>query len=318
MQLTARIRAICIVFALLMVPGMVQATDYYLVGDFNKWTASDTYKFNVSGTTATLSLTGAQINDASTQFLIKAVESSSKSWFLKNSSTSVTSVTVGGDAVTASSYYNETGGNYSVSGLSTASTTTYTFTLTADGTDINSSKLKITSATTGVGGGTTTTVNQPGIYLYGQNFGATDPNKHLTYKFLRKNDSEYHFALYAGSMKFSVEKYEQDRGKLDITPSWNNWQFKIATSMLMAMSPLSARQATIPLPILTAPHPRLKSLAIILNGLFRTMVVCMTSLSRWTQMGNPHLGIMRVTQTALYLIRQALPVIGLQRDSSIA
>ena len=228
MQLTARIRAICIVFALLMVPGMVHATDYYLVGDFNKWTASDTYKFNVSGTTATLSLTGAQINDASTQFLIKAVESSSKSWFLKNSSTSVTSVTVGGDAVTASSYYNETGGNYSVSGLSTASTTTYTFTLTADGTDINSSKLKITSATTGVGGGTTTTVNQPGIYLYGQNFGSTDPNKHLTYKFLRKNDSEYHFALYAGSMKFSVEKYEQDRGKLDITPSWNNWQFKIA------------------------------------------------------------------------------------------
>ena len=228
MQLTARIRAICIVFALLMVPGMVHATDYYLVGDFNKWTASDTYKFNVSGTTATLSLTGAQINDASTQFLIKAVESSSKSWFLKNSSTSVTSVTVGGDAVTASSYYNETGGNYSVSGLSTASTTTYTFTLTADGTDINSSKLKITSATTGVGGGTTTTVNQPGIYLYGQNFGSTDPNKHLTYKFLRKNDSEYHFALYAGSMKFSVEKYEHDRGKLDITPSWNNWQFKIA------------------------------------------------------------------------------------------
>ncbi len=228
MQLTARIRAICIVFALLMVPGMVHATDYYLVGDFNKWTASDTYKFNVSGTTATLSLTGAQINDASTQFLIKAVESSSKSWFLKNSSTSVTSVTVGGDAVTASSYYNETGGNYSVSGLSTASTTTYTFTLTADGTDINSSKLKITSATTGVGGGTKTSANQPGIYLYGQNFGSTDPNKHLTYKFLRKNDSEYHFALYAGSMKFSVEKYEQNRGKTDITPSWNNWQFKIA------------------------------------------------------------------------------------------
>ena len=31
MQLTARIRAICIVFALLMVPGMVQAEDVYLL-----------------------------------------------------------------------------------------------------------------------------------------------------------------------------------------------------------------------------------------------------------------------------------------------
>lgn len=226
MQLSARIRAICIVFALLMVPGMVHATDYYLVGDFNKWTPSDTYKFTVSGTTATLSLTGAQINSGSTEFLIKAVESSSNSWFLKNSS--FTTVTVNGVAVPASSDYNKYENcNYKVSDLSKESTTTYTFTLTAKGTDINNSQLKITSATTG-GGGTTTSANQPGIYLYGQDFGSTDPNKHLTYKFLRKNDSEYHFALYAGSMKFSVEKYEQDRGKLDITPSWNNWQFKIA------------------------------------------------------------------------------------------
>lgn len=227
MQLTARIRAICIVFALLMVPGMVQADDYYLVGNFNNWTKSDTYKFTVSDNTATLSLTGAQINSKSTEFLILAMGSKGDSWYLKNSSTSVTSVIVGGDAVTASSYYNKTGGNYSVSDLSTVSTTIYTFTLTANGTDINDSKLKITSSSTG-GGGTITSANQPGIYLYGQNFGSTDPSKHLTYKFLRKNDSEYHFALYAGSMNFSVEKYGQNRTKTDITPSWNNWQFKIA------------------------------------------------------------------------------------------
>ena len=83
LHLHAHFRAICIMLVLFLVPNIVQATDYYLVGTFNNWTASDAYKFNVSGTTAKLSLTGAQINSGSTEFLIKAVESSSKSWFLK-------------------------------------------------------------------------------------------------------------------------------------------------------------------------------------------------------------------------------------------
>lgn len=222
LQLSARIRAICILLALFLVPDIVQATDYYLVGGFNSWTTSNTYKFSVSGTTATLSLTGAQINAATTEFLIKAVESSSNSWYLKNNS--ATTVTVGGDAVVASSKYNEYQNcNYKVSGLSTSSSTTYTFKLTANSSDINDSKLTITSNTTG-GGGTTTT-NQPGIYLYGGSDFGTDK---LHYKFLRKNDNEYHFALYAGKMQFSVEKYEQNQAKSDITPSWSNRTFQIA------------------------------------------------------------------------------------------
>jgi hypothetical protein len=221
-RLSARIRAICILSALFLVPDIVQAADYYLVGDFNYWTPGYTYRFNVSGNSATLSLTGAQINAASTEFLIKAVPSSGDPWYLKNSS--ATTVTVGGEAVVAKSYYSNNNANYKVSGLSTNSSTTYTFTLTANGTDINDSKLTITSNTSSAGGGTSTTTNQPGIYLYGSDFG-TDK---LTYKFLRKNDNEYHFALYAGYMKFSVEKYEQNRTKEDITPSWNNKTFQIA------------------------------------------------------------------------------------------
>lgn len=151
-----RLRIVCMTLALMMVTPVLRATDYYLVGNFNSWDTSDTYKFTVNetGTTATLTLTGAQINSAPTQFLIKAVESSSNSWYLKNSSTSVTTVTVNGDPVTASSYYNKTGGNYSVSGLSTSASTTYTFTLTANANDINNSKLRITSSSTG--GGTST------------------------------------------------------------------------------------------------------------------------------------------------------------------
>lgn len=150
LQLSARIRAICILLALFLVPDIVQATDYYLVGGFNNWNTSDTYKFSVSGTTATLSLTGAQINATSTKFLILAVESSSNSWYLKNSS--ATTDTVDGEAVNASSAYNKYQNcDYTVSGLSTSPSTTYTFKLTANNSDINDSKLTITSNTTGGG-----------------------------------------------------------------------------------------------------------------------------------------------------------------------
>lgn len=147
-----RLRIVCMILALMMVTPVLRATDYYLVGDFNSWGTSDTYKFSVNetGTTATLSLTGAQIKQPSTEFLIKAV-GTSNSWFLKNSAP--TTVTVNGDAVPASSSNNEKTANYTVSGLSTSATTTYTFTLTANGSDINDSQLKITSSTTGGGGG---------------------------------------------------------------------------------------------------------------------------------------------------------------------
>ncbi|GJG66063.1 hypothetical protein PRLR6014_25390 [Prevotella lacticifex] len=146
-----RLRIVCMTLALMMVTPVLRATDYYLVGDFNKWTPGDTYKFSVNetGTTATLSLTGAQINLASTKFLIQAVESSSNSWYLKNST--ATTVIVNGDAVTAPSSNNKKDADYTVSGLSTLSSTTYTFTLTANSNDINDSKLKITSSSTGGG-----------------------------------------------------------------------------------------------------------------------------------------------------------------------
>lgn len=167
--------------------GGVEATTYYLVGDFNSWKESSTYAFTVDGTTATLSLTGAQINKSSTEFLIKAVESSSNYWYLKNSS--ATTVTVDGDAVTASSFYNKNQNcNYSVSGLSTSSTTTYTFTLTATSSDINSSTLKITSSTTssgddsGSGSSTSTSsAEATGTYYLVTNFLGTSKMSNTSY-----------------------------------------------------------------------------------------------------------------------------------------
>lgn len=72
--------------------------------------------------------------------------------------------------------------------------------------------------------GTVTKTNEPGLYLYGSDFG-TDK---LNYKFLRKNDNEYHFALYAGYMQFKAQKYEQDLAEANITPSWKDRTFQIA------------------------------------------------------------------------------------------
>ena len=87
--------------------------------------------------------------------------------------------------------------------------------------------INITGINASTGGGTgSTTVNQPGIYLYGSNFGATSSTDHLHYKFVRKNDSEYHFALYAGYMQFSVPQY--GASNTNITPSWNGKSFTIA------------------------------------------------------------------------------------------
>lgn len=230
MQLTARIRAICIVFALLMVPGMVQAYDVYLLtkqtinGKEGSYDMSHSeHKFtNSSGTVYTYTINPIQ-TDGTFSFRI-GVGGWDNNLQPYND----------GDAL------NINGSSYTISkdcyGKTNAWKVSYkkgeysSLTITVDISDNTDKRyVKITGVKgSSGGGGTTTSANQPGIYLYGQNFGSTDPNKHLTYKFLRKNDSEYHFALYAGSMKFSVEKYEQDRGKLDITPSWNNWQFKIA------------------------------------------------------------------------------------------
>lgn len=230
MQLTARIRAICIVFALLMVPGMVQAYDVYLLtkqtinGKEGSYDMSHSeHKFTQSSGTEYTYTINSMPTGGTFSFRI-GVGGWDNNLQPYND----------GDAL------NINGSSYTISkdcyGKTNAWKVSYkegeysSLTITVDISDNTDKRyVKITGAkSSSGGGGTKTSANQPGIYLYGQNFGSTDPNKHLTYKFLRKNDSEYHFALYAGSMEFSVEKYEQDRGKLDITPSWNNWQFKIA------------------------------------------------------------------------------------------
>ncbi len=76
-------------------------------------------------------------------------------------------------------------------------------------------------------GGTTTATNTAGIYIYGANYGTSDPTQHMTYKFLRKNDTEYHFAIYAGNMTYDVQDYNTGNNT-KVSPSNNNSTFKIA------------------------------------------------------------------------------------------
>lgn len=92
----------------------------------------------------------------------------------------------------------------------------------------NSWTITITGVQSSSGdGSTTTTTNTAGIYIYGANFGTTDPTQKMTYKFLRKNDTEYHFSIYAGNMSYNV--YDNNLGNdTEITPSNNNSTFKIA------------------------------------------------------------------------------------------
>lgn len=229
LHLFARIRAFCIALALLLLPGAMQAEDVYLLtaqninGTEGNYNVPSKHQFtNTSGSVYTYTIN--QIPTGGTFSFRIGV----KGW--GNNIQPYTN----GDAL------NINGGSYTISencyGSTNAWKVSYTdgeyksLTITVD-LSTSSRYVKITgtkNGSTGGGESGSTSANQPGIYLYGSQFGAADPSSHLTYKFLRKNDSEYHFALYAGSMKFSVEKYEQNRAKADITPSWNNYSFKLA------------------------------------------------------------------------------------------
>lgn len=232
LHLHARIRAICTfsfcMTLLLLFPQKAAAWSELLVkgslsGNDNWTTIATLAKGSDANTwSGTIDASSWKSGDQLSFKLYDSKDDNKECWWGNSGTADMT--TNSSSSVTLSNA-NTWGGNMTLKHNTAYSSYTLYCTYSDNSWTINITGVKSSS---GGGGGTTTSVNQPGIYLYGQNFGSTEPNKHLTYKFLRKNDSEYHFALYAGSMKFSVEKYEQNRGKLDITPSWNNWQFKIA------------------------------------------------------------------------------------------
>ena len=224
LQLSARIRAICILLALFLVPDIVQAEDVYLL------TAQD-----INGTTGTYSMPNNHkfTNSSGTvyTYTIKSMPATGfwfrigvQGWKDDNMQpyTNDYALTINGD-----SYKIQTGcyGKDNAWKVSYKEGEYESLTITVDVSESNR-YVKITGEKSSTGGGTSTTVNQPGIYLYGSDFGATSSKDHLHYKFVRKNDSEYHFALYAGYMKYPANLYGGNN--TDITPSWNNKSFTIA------------------------------------------------------------------------------------------
>lgn len=224
-HLPLQVRAICILLTLFMVPNIVHADDVYLLtaetinGATGNYNVPSNHQFtNTSGTEYTYTIN--TIPTGGTFYFRIGVKGRNENFqpyqnndalVINGSSYTISENCNGNDKAWKVSY---TDGEYS------------SLTITVDLSSSNR-YVKITGVKSSAGGGSSTNANQPGLYLYGSNFGNSDPNKHLTYKFLRKNDSEYHFAVYAGDMPFSVQQYKHN-GNVNITPSCNGFAFNIA------------------------------------------------------------------------------------------
>ena len=228
--LQQHISALCMLLALMFVPSTlsansdnVQAEEVYLLtaqdinGTTGNYNVPSNHKFtNSSGTEYTFKITSMPATGFSFRIGAKGWDkdmqpyTNDDSLTINGDSYSITTDCYGKDKAWKVSY---TEGEYK------------SLTITVDVSESNR-YVKITGVKN-TGGGTTTTVNQPGIYLYGSDFGATSSTDRLHYKFVRKNDSEYHFALYAGSMQYKAHLYGGS-GDADITPTWNNKSFTIA------------------------------------------------------------------------------------------
>ncbi|MDY6270904.1 MAG: hypothetical protein SPL43_05910 [Prevotella sp.] len=225
LHLSARIRAFCVVLALFLLPGAVHADDVYLLtsqkinGTDGNYNVPSNHKFtNSSGTVYTYTITSMPTDGFYFRIGVSGLGYNIQPY--KNDD----ALNINGDSYTITS---DCHGNTNAWKVSYKDGDYSSLTITVD-LSTTKSYVKITGVKKGsTGGGTSTSANQEGLYLFGSSFGATKSTDRLTYKFVRKNDSEYHFALYASSKQFSVPEYSGD-GNKDITPSWDGYQFTIA------------------------------------------------------------------------------------------
>lgn len=214
MQLTARIRAICIVFALLMVPGMVQAEDVYLLtsqtinGTEGNYNVPSKHQFtNTPGTTEyTYTITSMPTDGFSFRIGVNGWDKDKNNMQpYKNDDP----LTINGDSYTITSdCYGKTkawkvsykDGEYS------------SLTITVDISTTNR-YVKITGVkSSSGGGGSSTTTCAPGLYIYGEKYGKTG-NQYI-YKLQRSSDKQYYISLNAinGANWGGVQSYETGQG----------------------------------------------------------------------------------------------------------
>ena len=208
MQLTARIRAICIVFALLMVPGMVQAAeDVYLLtsqtinGTEGNYKVPSNHKFTQSsGTVYTYTITSMPTGDFYFRIGVSGLRYNLQPYNnndplnINGSSYNITEDCHGSDKAWKVSYKD---GEYS------------SLTITVD-ISSNNSYVKITGVKSS--GGSSTTTCAPGLYIYGEKYGKKGDQ--YIYKLQRSSDIQYYISLNAinGAEWSNVQSYETGQG----------------------------------------------------------------------------------------------------------
>ena len=216
----------------LLLPTEMKATDYYLIGDFNKWSTTDTsYKFTVNGNTATAQISAAAFSSNGTDndgvyFAVNAIESSSNRWYLRPSK--YEEITEGSQYNISSYYNNYTNNSFCFKNPATSSTEIYTITLDfSSSNDINKSILTVTKS--GSGGGETGT----GYYLYCSTGGVwssastycvnsdnelkyADGKYNVTFT-IPASTSEFYFCVFNGEMKRDWSNAIRPYGKGDVT-----------------------------------------------------------------------------------------------------
>ena len=205
LHLHARIRAICVIFALLLVPGIMQADDVYLLtvetingttGDYNNPPSNHQFT-NSSGTVYTYTITSMPATGFSFRIGVKDWENNMQPY--QNDDP----LTIDGPS------YKIQDGCY---GEKNAWKVSYTdgeyssLTITVDIKE-GSRYVKITGVKSGA-----TSKCAPGLYIYGEKYGKTGDQ--YIYKLQRSSDIQYYISLNAinGANWSGVQSYESGQG----------------------------------------------------------------------------------------------------------
>lgn len=212
MQLTARIRAICIVFALLMVPGMVQAEDVYLLtsqeinGTEGNYKVPSKHQFTQSsGTVYTYTITSMPTDGFSFRIGVNGWGDNNQMQPYKDGDALI----IDGDSykITENCYGKNNAWKVSYKDGEYSS-----LTITVDISTSNR-YVKITGVkSSSGGGGSSTTTCAPGLYIYGEKYGKKGDQ--YIYKLQRSSDEQYYISLNAinGAEWSNVQSYETGQG----------------------------------------------------------------------------------------------------------
>lgn len=209
MQPLARIRAICVIFALLLVPGIMQAEDVYLLtaetinGTAGNYSVPSNHQFrNSSGTVYTYTITSMPATGFWFRIGVQGWKDDNMQPY-----TNDYALPINGD-----SYKIQTG----CYGKDNAWKVSYTegeyksLTITVDLS--TTPVVKITGVKSSSGGGATSKC-APGLYIYGDHFGKTKDGQYI-YKLQRKKESLYYISLNAinGAVWSNVQSYDTGNG----------------------------------------------------------------------------------------------------------